>query len=110
MVSTGSGANLRRGLTDSSGCGVSFEFRVVVSIGCGANLRRGAADSSACGTFFELLVEVSTGIGAKRLFGLDSSSCDIAVSFELRIDVSIGSTANFRGFVVVALSSCGCEG
>jgi len=110
VVSTGSGANLRRGLTDSSGCDVSFELRVVVSIGSGANLRRGATGSPACGTSLELLVEVSTDVGANRLCGLGSSSGGIAISFELRVELSIGSTANLRGFVLDVLSSCGCIG
>jgi hypothetical protein len=110
VVSIGSGANLRRGLMDSSGCDVSFELRVVVSIGCGANLRRGATGSSTCGTSFELLLEVSMGIGANRLCGLESCSDGVAVSFELRVDVSIGSTANLRGFLSDGLSSCSCGG
>jgi hypothetical protein len=110
VVSTGSGANLRRGLFDSSGCDVSFELRVVVSIGCGANLRRGVTGSSTCGTSFELLLEVSMGIGANRLCGFVSCSDGVAVSFELRVDVSIGSTANLRGFMLDGLSSCGCGG
>jgi hypothetical protein len=92
-------ANIRCSRKAVSSCFdcVSRELRDDVSTGSGANLLRGLFTVSGSETSLELLVLASIGCGAKRLAGFGGLSVSF-IFLELLDEVSTGSTANRRGF------------